>query len=259
MSDQAKSFWAHLDELKGHIVRIIAVVVLFTAAAFGFKWVLFDVVLAPVGGDFVTYRFMERLHLATLPVDGEGFVQLINTGLAAQFITHLRVALYVGILAALPYVIYSLFRFISPALYDNERRHTRRYVAGGYVMFLLGCALNYFVIFPFTFRFLSGYQVSGLVPNMISLESYISTLLGMTIVMGALFEIPVICGLFARLGVLHHSQMVGARRYAIVIALVVAAVITPTGDPFTLMLVGVPIWMLYELGAWVVRAVERKR
>lgn len=259
MSDQAKSFWTHLEELKGHLLRIVAVVVVFTAVAFGFKEWLFEWVLAPARGDFVTYRLMARLHLVAMPTEGETIVQLINTGLASQFIVHLRVALYVGALAALPYVIYSLFGFISPALYDHERRHTRRYVAGGYVMFLLGCALNYLVIFPFTFRFLANYQVSGAVPNMISLESYISTLLGMTLVMGALFEIPVVCALFARLGILHHSQMVSSRRYAIVIALVVAAIITPTGDPFTLMLVAVPIWMLYELGAWVVRVVERSR
>lgn len=257
MSDQAKSFWTHLEELKGYLVRIVAVVVVFTAVALGFKEVLFDVVLAPSRSDFLTYRLIERLHLVLPATEGGAFVRLINTGLASQFIIHLRVALYVGLLIALPYVIFALFSFISPALYDHERRHTRRYVVGGYVMFLLGCLLNYFVIFPFTFRFLANYQVSSAVPNMITLDSYISTLLGMTLVMGAMFEIPVVCALFARLGVLRHSAMVGARRYAIVVALVVAAVITPTGDPFTLMLVGVPIWLLYELGAWVVLKVEK--
>ena len=259
MSDEAKSFWAHLEDLKGYVVRIVVVVLAFTALAFGFKEWLFDAVLAPSKVDFATYRLIERLHLATLPEEGGGFVRLINTGLAAQFVTHLRVALYVGVLFALPYVIYSLFSFISPALYDHERRHTRRYVVGGYVMFLLGSALNYFVIFPFTFNFLANYQVSASVPNMISLESYTTTLLGMTLVMGLLFEIPVVCALLARLGVLHYEGMVTYRRYAIVIALIVAAVITPTGDPFTLMLVGVPIWMLYELGALVTRAVEKSR
>lgn len=259
MSDEAKSFWAHLDDLKGHILRIVAVVVVFTAVAFGFKGWLFDAILAPAEGDFVTYKLIERLHLGALDEGGSGFVQLINTGLAAQFLVHLKVALCVGLLAALPYVIYSLFGFISPALYDHERRHTRRYVVGGYVMFVVGCALNYFILFPFTFNFLANYQVSSSVPNMISLESYTSTLLGMTLVMGALFEIPVVCALLARLGVLHHKSMVAARRYAIVIALVVAAIITPTGDPFTLMLVGVPIWMLYELGAVVTKGVEKSR
>lgn len=259
MSDEAKSFWAHLDDLKGHLLRIVAVVVVFAAVAFAFKGWLFDWILAPSRGDFLTYKLIQRLHLANLPADGGEIVQLINTGLATQFIVHLRVSLYVGLLVALPYVIYSLFSFISPALYDHERRHSRRYVVGGYVMFLLGCALNYFVIFPFTFNFLANYEVSIAVPNMIALDSYISTLLGMTMVMGALFEIPVVCALFARLGVLHYSQMVQSRRYAIVIALVVAAVITPTGDPFTLMLVGVPIWMLYELGACVVRRVEKSQ
>lgn len=256
MSDEAKSFWAHLEELKGHILRIVAVVVVFTAVAFGFKEWLFEVILAPANGNLATYKLIERLQLTPITEQGGGFVQLINTGLAAQFVTHLRVALYVGFLVALPYVIYSIFSFISPALYDHERRHTRHYIVGGYVMFLLGCALNYFVIFPFTFHFLANYQVSAAVPNMISLESYISTLLGMTLVMGALFEIPVVCALLARLGVLHHNQMVAIRRYAIVVALIIAAFITPTGDPFTLMLVGIPIWMLYELGAWVVRATE---
>ncbi len=259
MSDTTKSFWAHLDELKGYLLRIVLVVAVFTVAAFCFKEWLFGAVLAPTRGDFPTYRLIERLHLAPPTAEGGDVVQLINTGLAAQFTTHLRVALYVGLLAALPYVIYSLFGFISPALYDHERRHTRRYVIGGYVMFLLGCALNYFVIFPFTFRFLAGYQVSADVPNMISLESYVSTLLGMTAVMGALFEIPVVCALLARLGVLHQKQMIAARRYAIVVALVVAAVITPTGDPLTLLLVAVPIWLLYELGVWVVRGVEKSR
>ena len=259
MSDEAKSFWAHLADLKGHLLRIVAVVVVFTAVAFGFKEVLFDVVLAPSRSDFLTYRLIEQLHLALPATEGGAFVRLINTGLASQFIIHLRVALYVGLLIALPYVIFALFSFISPALYDHERRHTRRYVVGGYVMFLLGCALNYFVIFPFTFRFLAGYQVSSAVPNMIALESYICTLLGMTAVMGALFEIPVVCALLARLGVLHHSSMIAVRRYAVVVALVVSAVITPSGDPFTLLLVALPIWLLYELGAWVVRRVEKYR
>ena len=257
MSDEAKSFWTHLDELKGHLVRIVAVVVVFTAVAFGFKEWLFEWVLAPSRGDFITYKLISRLHLAEMPADGGAIVQLINTGLATQFIVHLRVSLYVGLLVALPYVIYSLFSFISPALYDHERHHSRRYVVGGYVMFLLGCALNYFVIFPFAFNFLANYEVSLAVPNMIALDSYISTLLGMTLVMGALFEIPIVCALFARLGVLRYEHMIRSRRYAIVVALVVAAVITPTGDPFTLMLVGVPIWMLYELGACVVKRVEK--
>ena len=257
MSDEAKSFWAHLDDLKGYVVRIAVAVVLATVVAFGLKEWLFEVVLAPARGDFATYRLMARLHMAPHAAEGEMLVQLSNTGLASHFLVHLRVALYVGVLVALPYVIYSLFRFISPALYDHERRHTRRYVVGGYVMFLAGCALNYFVIFPFTFRFLSGYQVSGAVPNMIALESYISTLLGMTVVMGALFEIPVVCALLAQLGVLRHSRVVGVRRHAIVVAMVVAAVITPTGDPFTLLLVALPIWGLYELGVWVVRKVEQ--
>ena len=153
MSDEAKSFWAHLDDLKGYVVRIAVAVVLATVVAFGLKEWLFEVVLAPARGDFATYRLMARLHMAPLAAEGEMLVQLINTGLASQFLVHLRVALYVGVLVALPYVIYSLFRFISPALYDHERRHTRRYVVGAGVSSLgssLGAAEPEELVVPFS-------------------------------------------------------------------------------------------------------------
>ena len=251
------TFWDHLDELKKYLVRIIVVALLFTVVAFAFKEPIFDVILAPQSSDFATYKLMEKIGL--LSADSAFSVNLINTGLAAQFLTHMRVSLWVGVLGSLPYIIYTLFCFVAPALYENEKRHASRFVVSGYFMFVLGCLLSYFVIFPFTFRFLGTYQVSESVDNMINLSSYISTMLSMIVVMGAVFEIPMLCLLFARIGVLSSATMTTYRKHAIVAILIAAAVITPTGDPFTLSLVALPMWGLYELGLRLVRGVERAR
>ena len=190
-------------------------------------------------------------------VPGDFSVRLINTGLAEQFVIHMKVSLYAGLLCASPYVIYLLFRFVSPALYDNERRYAVRTVGAGYVMFLLGTALNYFLIFPLTFRFLGTYQVSAEVENTVTLQSYMDTLLMMSLTLGIVFEIPVLCWLLARFGVLTSSFMRRFRRHAVVVVLVAAAVITPTSDVFTLLLVAFPMWLLYEAGIWVVAATEK--
>ena len=180
-------------------------------------------------------------------------VRLINTGLAQQFIIHMKTALCAGVLCASPYIIYQLFRFVSPALYDNERRYVTQVVGGGYAMFGLGVLISYFLIFPLTFRFLWTYQVSGDVDNLISLESYISTLVMMCLAMGIVFEIPILSWLFAKLGFLSADFMRRYRKHAIVIILVVAAIITPTSDVFTLSLVALPMWILYEVSIWIVK------
>jgi len=242
------SFWEHLDVLRGAIIRIVLVTVVCSLGAFFFKDEVFSVILAPKYEGFITYRWFDALgRLASAASGVDTFsVNLVNTGLAGQFAVHMKVALYAGFLLASPYAVYLLVRFISPALYDNEKRYTYPVVIGGYVMFLLGMLLNYFLIFPFTFRFLGTYQVSTEVPNMITLESYMDTLLMMNLMMGILFELPVVCWLLGKLGILSASFMRHYRRHAIVLIFVVAAVITPTTDVFTLSIVALPIWLLYE-------------
>lgn len=165
----------------------------------------------------------------------------------------MKTALCAGFMCASPYIIYQLFRFVSPALYSNERRYVVRVVGGGYVMFTLGVLVSYFLIFPLTFRFLGTYQVSGDVENMITLQSYISTLMMMSLAMGIVFEIPILSWLFAKLGLISAAFMRRYRKHAIVIILVVAAVITPTSDVFTLSLVALLMWILYEVSIWIVK------
>ena len=251
---EKQSFWDHLDILRASLVKIAAVTAVFAVVAFFFKEALFSVILAPKDADFITYRWLYFFSGWVTDEQAQDFyVKLINTGLAQQFMIHMKVAMCTGVLCASPYILYQLFRFVSPALYANERKYVVRIVGYGYVMFMLGVLISYFLIFPLTFRFLGTYQVSEQVENMISLQSYISTLLMMSLAMGIVFEIPILSWLFAKLGFISADFMRRYRRHAVVIILVVAAIITPTSDVFTLLLVSLPMWLLYEVSILIVK------
>lgn len=259
MSDNEtkQTFWEHLDVLRGALIKIIVVAILFGVLAFCFKEILFEIVLAPKYSDFTTYDIINRISSFVGSPANEFSIQLINTSLAQQFIIHVKTALYAGILCVSPYILYQLMRFISPALYEDEKSYVYKVVGLGYIMFIVGVLLSYFLIFPLTFRFLGTYQVSGDVTNMISLESYISTLMGMNLMMGLVFELPIICWLFAKLGFLSCEFMKKYRKHAVVLILVIAAIITPTSDVFTLSLVSFPMWLLYEISIMVVGKINR--
>ena len=251
---EKQSFWEHLDILRASLVKIAAVTAVFAVVAFFFKEALFSVILAPKDADFITYRWLYFFSGWVTDEQAQDFyVKLINTGLAQQFMIHMKVAMCTGVLCASPYILYQLFRFVSPALYANERKYVVRVVGYGYIMFMVGVLISYFLIFPLTFRFLGTYQVSDQVENMISLQSYISTLLMMSLAMGIVFEIPILSWLFAKLGFISADFMRRYRRHAVVIILVVAAIITPTSDVFTFLLVSLPMWLLYEVSIWIVK------
>ena len=244
MKSEPLTFWDHLDVLRSSLIRMAVAVVVLGVAAFCLKDLLFSVVLAPRSSDFVTYQLLgvDAFH-----------INLMNTGLTEQFMIHMRTAIFAGLLLASPYILYELFRFVSPALYQNERRYAVWIVGAAYVMFLMGTLVNYFVVFPLTVRFLGTYQVSPDVANMLTLQSYIDTLLGMSLVMGVVFELPVVCGLMGRMGLINSQMMSQFRRHAVVAILIVAAIITPTTDVFTLFVVALPIYLLYELSIQIVK------
>lgn len=230
--------------------------------AYLFKEELFTVILAPKQDDFITYRIFHLIwNRLSLPEVNSGIfsVKLINTGLAEQFIIHVKTALYVGLLCASPYILYLLFRFVSPALYTKEKKYALRMVGGGYAMFITGAALNYLIIFPLTFRFLGTYQVSIEVENMISLHSYMDTLLMMNLMIGIVFEIPILCWLLALSGFISAPFMRPYRRHATITILIIAAIITPTSDVFTLSLVAMPMFLLYELSILLVKRTVSKK
>ena len=246
MSDSTPmTFWDHLDELRSVIIRSVVVTVVAAAVAFCLKEQLFEIVLAPRTSDFITFRLMGVEPFS---------IHLMNTGLTEQFMIHLKTAMYAGVLVALPYIVYLLFGFVSPALYDNERKYATLLCTSGYLMFMLGTLLNYFLIFPLTVKFLGTYQVSEDVANMLTLQSYMDTLLMMNLVMGIVFELPVVSWILGRMGLVNATMMRSMRRHAIVAILVIAAIITPTTDAFTLFIVALPIWLLYELSILIVKS-----
>lgn len=252
MTDQAKSFWDHLDELRTCLIRIIIVVSVGAIVAFALKTEVFSIVLAPTKADFITYRLFSQFGEI---VDFN--LNLINTQLTSQFSVHMQVSVMVGLICVCPYILYSIFKFVSPALYENERKYARILVMAGYIMFMTGVALCYFLIFPLTIRFLGNYQVSEEVSNIITLSSYIDTLTMLTLMLGIVFELPILCMLLGKMGILTAEFMREYRRHAIVIILIVAAIITPTTDVMTLMLVTLPIYLLYETSIFAVKMINK--
>lgn len=248
MAEENLSFWGHLDVLRSSLIRILLVTVVFGMVAFALKEQLFDIVLAPSHDTFITYKLMhtEPFH-----------IELVNVGLTEQFMIHVKTAICFGIIVASPYILYTLYKFISPALYDREKHYAVRVVFGGYVMFLIGILINYFIVFPLTVRFLGTYQVSTSIHNLLSLESYVDTLMMMSLVFGILFEIPIISWLLALFGLLKSKWMRQYWRQALVVIVIVAAIITPTGDAFTLSIVSLPIWLLYEASIFIVSITEK--
>ena len=254
---QEMSFWDHLDVLRGVLLRTLAVVVSVAVVLFAVMPRLFDaVILAPCRGDFVLYRAFARVTewMPFLPqFTTDGFhVELINIQLASQFFIHISTSFWLALVISFPVALYLLWTFVAPALYEHEKRGVRVAFLLGNVMFFIGVAVGYYGVFPVTLRFLADYHVSAMVPNQISLDSYIDTFLMLLFVMGLVFELPLVAWLLGNLGVLKREFFGTYRRHAIVGLLLLAAFITPTGDPFTLMIVFLPIYALWELSAMIV-------
>lgn len=238
------TFWDHLDEMRGMLVRIILLVSVAGVGTFFLKDQLFQIVLAPASSDFVMYRLIGTEPFA---------LKLINTELTELLFVHIKLSIYAGLLVVSPYVLYLLFGFVSPALYEREKHYAVWIVSSAYFMFMVGTIANYFVIFPFTVHFLGTYHVSDVVTNMLSLQSYTDTLITMNLMMGVVFELPVVCRLLSMMGILRRGMMTRFRRHAFVAIIMAAAIITPTTDAFTLFVVALPIYLLYELSIPLVR------
>lgn len=254
------TFGGHLEVFRQMLFRILGVAGGFAVVIFCFKEVTWQLLLAPSEWDFVTYRWIEQGMQMVGFTDfhfEKYYVDLIATDLSSQFMTHITTALYLGLLGASPYILYELFRFVSPALYESERRYSVYAVVIVYVLFLLGVLMSYYVLFPVSFRFLGTYSVSERIHSTITLDSYISTFTTLTLVMGLVFQLPVIAFTLAKLGFITSSLLSGYRKHALIVIMFVAAVITPP-DLMTLVLVTIPLYLLYEVSIRVVRAVERK-
>lgn len=244
----------HLEVLRQMLFRILGVAGTIAVVIFCFKDITWQLLLAPSEWDFCTYRWIESaFQFFDMDFRFEEFhVNLIATDLSSQFMTHITTAVYLGLLGASPYILYELFHFISPALYENERKYSLQVTGIIYVLFILGVLMSYFVLFPISFRFLGTYSVSVRVVSNITLDSYISTFVSLTLIMGVVFQLPVIAFFLGKMGVVTSDMLSQYRKHSFLAIMLVAAIITPP-DLMTLILVTIPLYLLYEISIRVVR------
>ena len=258
MTEKEMSFWDHLEEFRWTLIRIIIAVVTFSIAGFILIPRIFDnVILAARSSDFVTYRFLEKAgeYIPFLPdFSAQAFeVEILNISMTTQFMTYISTSLAFGVLCTIPYILYELWKFVSPALYENEAKGVKTAFGLGGFMFVIGSMVGYFVVFPLIFRFLITFELSDSIENMISLDSYMSNFYTLILIMGLVFELPLVFWLLSNLGLVYRPFFRKYRRHAVVGALLAAALITPSGDPFSLIVVTIPIYMLWEISAFMVK------
>ena len=227
------TFWDHLEEARWSIVRMLAAVGVCMVPAFIFMPWIFDHVV--------------------LKAAREGGFAIINIQVASQFTTHLSMSAYLALIAAMPYILYEVWKFIRPALYPHEKKSLRKGFLLGGVLFYLGCLTGFFIIFPLTFRFLAGYELSHAVVNTINLTSYTGLFNSIILIFGLCFEMPMLLLVLSLMGILDRDTLKQYRRHATVGILVLAAVITPSGDPVTLLVVFAPLYLLYEFSIFLIK------
>ncbi len=248
--EKEMSFWEHLEELRWRLVRATLAIVGMAVVAFANREFVFDtVLLGPLQSDFPTLRWLcslgNRLGVDALCLDNSK-LSLINITMSGQFMQHLYISIVAGFVMASPYVFYELWAFIKPALRENERRYSHRAITIVSLLFLLGTTFSYYLIVPLTINFLGTYQVSTLVANQVSLSSYVSTVVSVSLAVGVVFELPVLAWVLARLGIITPALMRRYRKVMIVVIFTLSAIITPP-DIFSQIMVALPMLLLYEI------------
>jgi sec-independent protein translocase protein TatC len=257
------SFIEHLEELRWHIVRAGIAVLAVMVAAFLSKRLVFDyLIFAPKHPDFLSYRAL--CWAATELRLGDRFCltppefAIANLRMLGEFLAHLRVSFFLGLVLAFPYVLWEFWKFVRPGLYAREVHTTRGIVGWCSLLFALGVGFGYFIIVPFSINFLVPYSISDAVADYIQLDDYISFITMIVLAAGVLFELPVVIYFLARLGIVGPEFLKAHRRHAAILILFVSAVITPP-DVTSQILIGLPVMLLYEVGIGIARRVERRR
>lgn len=257
------SFFDHIEILRWHLIRSCIAIIIFTGLAFYYYDFVFDtIIMGPMKPSFWTYRmlcklgdYLHRSGFCITKIPGK----IINTEMAGQFTLQINSALIIGITLGFPYLLWEIWRFIKPALHEKERKAASGFVFYASFLFLLGILFGYYVISPESISFLAGYQISSIIENTFTIDSYLSSVATLTLATGVVFELPILVYILANLGILTPKFMRAGRRYAIVAILIIAAVITPTPDMMTMFIVSLPLFVLYEVGIFVAGAVEKRK
>ena len=256
-NDNLLTFSGHLEVFRRMLFRILGVIALFAIFIFIIKDLVWTMLLAPSECDFVTYRCVERaIQWLGFDFHFENYVvEMIATDLSSQFMTHITSSIYLGCLIASPYILYELFRFTLPALYENERKYSVYVALIIYSLFILGVLISYFIVFPISFRFLGTYSVAEKVNTMITLSSYIATFTSLTLVMGVVFQLPIAIYILSKMGIVDFHILIKYRKHALFIITAISAIITPP-DIMTCILVTLPLYTLYECSILIARKVS---
>jgi len=245
----------HIEELRWHIIRSFVVCVVLTIAIFCTSDIVFNKVLfGPLHTDFWSYRllcsYLEDFCVKEIPV------KLINTELGGQFILHLETSFTLGLMGTVPYFLWEMWRFISPALYHKERSYAQMLLVIGFFLFIVGVLFGYFIVFPLSVLFLTQYEISSTITNMPNISNYFENLSSTVLWSGLIFELPVICYFLAKMGVLTATFMRNYRKHLYVAILILAGAITPSPDIWSQIMVTIPLILLYEVSILVVMRVE---
>ncbi|MGE5317232.1 MAG: twin-arginine translocase subunit TatC [Chloroflexota bacterium] len=256
------SFLSHLDALRGTLFRSAIAVLILSVVSFMNRKLIFDeIILAPKESSFITYKLLcqlgQLLHTPSLCL-GNYEINIINLNLSGQFYSHMTISFYAGIILAAPYVLWEFWRFIKPAMYDNEKKHSKGAVTIMSLLFILGVLFSYYVLVPITLNFFGTYSISDQIANQISLSSYISTFTSVTLSVGVVFELPVLIYFLTKIGIVTPEFLRRIRKYMIIIILTIAAIVTPP-DVFSQILVSIPLLALYEISIIVSSRIEKKQ
>jgi sec-independent protein translocase protein TatC len=271
------SFLEHLEQLRWHLIRSLSAITILSIVAFLNKKIIFDTILfAPKNPDFISNRLLCKFgHWLSSTGAGSWMnkwlgmdfnalcinttpLHMVNTKMSGQISTHIWISLIAGLVLASPYIFWEFWRFVSPALYSNERKHSRGAVLAVTSLFITGILFGYYIIAPMTVYFLGSYSVSDQVQNLIDISSYFSSVSSVTFATGLVFEFPIIAYFLSKIGILTPSFMRKYRKHAIIVILTIGAIITPP-DVFSQILVSIPLWLLYEISIFISARVEKTK
>jgi len=259
------SFFGHIDVLRGHLFRSVIVLVIMSVVLFCFPEFLFDTILfGPLKNDFITYRAFCKLgHMVNVGDQlcfGNFNIKLQSLGLADQFTSHMWIAMIGGLTLSAPYILFEIWKFFHPAEKEKEKKGSVGFIAASSSLFIIGVLFSYFIIIPLSINFLADYKVSErFIQNNFTMDSYISLTSTLTLATGIVFELPVIVYFLSRFGLMTPEFMKKYRKHAVVVILVVAAIVTPSPDVTSQMLVAFPLYLLYEASIFISRRVVKKR
>lgn len=263
MSEEKEmSFLDHLEELRWHVVRSVAAIFIMMIMAFIFTEFIFDnIIFAPSKPDFITFKLLCRLGELT-GVDGlcvtEIPMKIQSRFLMGQFTMQLTASFVIGLCVAFPYVAWEFWRFISPGLYEKEKRGSRGAVFSISMLFLLGIGFGYYILSPMTIAFLANYSISDMISNEFDITSYVSTITTLVLGSGMLFQLPVVIFFLTKVGIVTPQFLRQYRKHAVVAILIIGAIITPSPDPLSQSLISIPLYILYEVSIFI-SAIEVKR